>query len=385
VRFAVNVFGFIVIIGQGVFTYGTYQEDFDMMVIGRFIFGLGGESLTVSQLPFLAKWFSGTKLAFAWGFAKAAVRLGKAANSFFTPKFYIWSSILYVPLLVGLGISTAAWIGGLFLSYLDEKADQQEHRSSSAEGDKKKSLISCRDLKNLPFIFYLFLLSYACLFGSFIGVSNNLNNILVTRFGFDMNDAGNLVMAYYLVSAIAGPFVGLLIENYGRRTILMLVMTFVLLATNVMFAFLNDGSEADPNYAVAFPLIGISIFSSFYTILVWPCIPLVVEKRVIGTATGLITCMSNLMLTLLPMMVGVIHDKTIDFHFGYFWTEIAFSGVVFVGLLLDYWIHIEDARKGSKLDKAKKNHPMVAVAEQDRDPEIYAEIIKSEEEAEARL
>jgi len=355
VRFSINIFGSLIIIGQSMFTYGAYKEDFNLMVFGRFIFGLGGESLTVSQLPLLAKWFKGGELAFAYGFSKSAVRLGKSANSFFTPKIYIWTGVLYAPLLVGLAISAISGVCGAVFCHLDKKADQEENQGEKV-GNKRK--VSLGDLQNFTFIFYLLLGSYAFLFGAFNGVSNNLNNVLVTRFGFDTNYAGNLVMAYYLLSAIAGPLVGYFIEIYGRKTQLMLIMTSILFFTNLLFAILKDGTPENPNYQVIIPLIGIIIFSSFYTILFWACMAEVTDKKIIGTGTGMITCMSNLTQSIIPLVLGLIHDRTVEFHAGYFWTEIALCVIVGIGLILDYWIHVEDQRTGGQLALTgeKKNH-----------------------------
>lgn len=347
VRFAVNVFGTLVVIGQGIFAFGAYKESFNVMIAGRFVYGLGGESLTVSQLPFLAKWFTGPQLALAYGITKSSVRLGKAANSFFTPQVYEWTDTLYAPLVVGLGISALSWVGGIVISILDRRVDMIERTKDPSKQQKKKVKFS--DIKKMPFIFFLLFLSYACLYGSFIGISNNLNNILDKRFGFTIEDAGDLVMGYYLISAIAGPFVGYIIEKVGKRTAFLVAMTVTLLITNLIFAFISDGTKENPNYQVIIPLIGITIFSAFYTILFWACVALVVDKKVIGTATGIVTCLSNLTLTLIPLALGLIHDHTLDFHHGYFWTCITLSGIVGLGLIFDIWIHIEDKRKGGKL------------------------------------
>jgi len=376
VRFAINVFGTIVVIGQGIFTYGAYQENFNVMIAGRFVYGLGGESLTVSQLPFLAKWFNGPQLALAYGITKSSVRLGKAANSFFTPQVYEWTDTLYWPLLVGLAVSTASWIGGIIISIIDRRVDTLEQTKDPTKHQKKKVKLS--DVKKLPFIFFLLFLSYAFLFGSFIGISNNLNNILDKRFGFTVESAGTLVMGYYLISAIAGPFVGYIIEKAGKRTAFMVAMTITLLVTNLVFAFISDGTPENPNYQVIIPLAGITIFSSFYTILFWACVAIVVDKKVIGTATGIVTCLSNLALTVIPIVLGFIHDNTLSFHHGYFWTCIALSGIVGLGLIVDIWIHIEDKKKGGKLripgqkDKPKNLRPQNEPLLDDKDKRVNA-------------
>jgi len=354
VRFAVNLFGLLVFVGQGVFALGAYTENFELMIFGRFLFGLGGESLTVTQLPLIAKWFKGGELAFAYGFAKSAVRLGKSANSFFTPKFYIWTNSLFAPLFAGLMVSLISFISGLVLCQLDKKADSEETLSPTKINLSSNKKIDWRDFKSFPRMFYFLLISYAILFAAFTGLSNTLNKLLVTRFGFDVNLAGNIVMMYYLVSALAGPFVGFIVDNYCKKTQLMLVMTVTLFFTNFFFAFCEDGFQGNPNYQIVFPLIGVTVFSSFYTILFWACMAAITDKRKIGLGTGMITCVSNLSQTILPLLLGAIHDRTIEVHFGYFWTLITLCGIVGIGFLLNYIIHKEDAKNGGMLNLFKQ-------------------------------
>ena len=47
-RLGLILFTVVLTIGQLVFAIGGYKESYLIMMIGRFIFGLGGESMTVS-------------------------------------------------------------------------------------------------------------------------------------------------------------------------------------------------------------------------------------------------------------------------------------------------------------------------------------------------
>ena len=49
------------------------------MYFGRFIFGLGGENLTLAVYTYCARWFSGTALNMAFGFQLSVARFGAAA------------------------------------------------------------------------------------------------------------------------------------------------------------------------------------------------------------------------------------------------------------------------------------------------------------------
>ena len=47
IRAGLIIFTFTLVIGQGVFMLGGYRNDFNLMVIGRGIFGIGCESMYV--------------------------------------------------------------------------------------------------------------------------------------------------------------------------------------------------------------------------------------------------------------------------------------------------------------------------------------------------
>jgi MFS family permease len=61
------VFSSLICIGQTVFALGMNSRDFNTMMIGRGLFGLGGESLEVAQASITTDWFQDHGLAFALG------------------------------------------------------------------------------------------------------------------------------------------------------------------------------------------------------------------------------------------------------------------------------------------------------------------------------
>ena len=61
------VFSTLICIGQTVFALGMNARDFKTMLVGRALFGLGGESLEVAQASITTDWFHDHGLAFALG------------------------------------------------------------------------------------------------------------------------------------------------------------------------------------------------------------------------------------------------------------------------------------------------------------------------------
>ena len=49
-------------------------------MLGRFIFGLGGECMTVAQSAIVSSWFAGKELSFAFGLNLSVARIGSSIN-----------------------------------------------------------------------------------------------------------------------------------------------------------------------------------------------------------------------------------------------------------------------------------------------------------------
>ena len=59
VRLGASIFSLFLIAGQFVFAAGAFINVHWLCYLGRFIFGIGGESLAVAQNTYTVKWFSG--------------------------------------------------------------------------------------------------------------------------------------------------------------------------------------------------------------------------------------------------------------------------------------------------------------------------------------
>merc|ERR1719318_1707294 len=55
-RFGTICFAFIICIGQAIFALGGFLDHLWVMEIGRFVFGIGGESLAVAQNTYAVAW-----------------------------------------------------------------------------------------------------------------------------------------------------------------------------------------------------------------------------------------------------------------------------------------------------------------------------------------
>jgi len=135
-----------------------------------------------------------------------------------------------------------------------------------------------------------------------------------------------------------------------------LLGSFVILAfVHLQVAFMTDTAAGSPNSTMLLPIIGIGIAFSAYAAIIWPAVSLVVEEKANGTAYGFALSMQNLMLSIIPLVVGFVHDKTMDVSHGYYWTEIFLLVLSLVGIYVTWLIKKEDAKSGGALEAPPNN------------------------------
>ena len=122
IRSGLLLFTTILTFGQFVFMIGGYKADYNIMLAGRVIFGLGGECMSVAQSAVISSWFRGKELAFALGLNITIGRLGSVANAAIVPAVYETSG-LGNALMIGFMICIFSLINAVGLVMLDKKAE----------------------------------------------------------------------------------------------------------------------------------------------------------------------------------------------------------------------------------------------------------------------
>jgi MFS family permease len=100
--------------------------------------------------------------------------------------------------------------------------------------------------------------------------------MLQLNFGFSETEAGGLFGIPYTISAATSPFLGILIDRVGRRGLMIIMSTVVLLVAHVTNMFLPVCTEGEHCYREVFPLVLVGIGYSIYAAALWGSIPYVV-------------------------------------------------------------------------------------------------------------
>jgi len=324
------------------------------MLLGRLVFGLGGESLSVSQSTIVAQWFHDKELAFAMGFNISIARLGSALNSGLSPILFTQTGDVWVPLLVGIFLCIASTCSGLCLNYMDKVSDEREGRTELAKVEDK---VSWEDIKSFSTMYWLLVFDCLLIYGAYFSFTNNANDIMCDRFGFTTDRAGLMLTIIFIIAAIITPIFGKIVDKIGKRALIMQFSITLLIVAHCIVAFMPDSEPGSPNYFIVVPLVMMGVFYATYAAIIWPCYPLVVEVRALGTAFGIVTACQNAMLVVAPLLVGYIHDNTTGDGTGYFWTEIFLIGIAVCGWLCNLVVNVADVSRGKILNSRREVGP----------------------------
>lgn len=80
-----NILSILLIAGQVAFTLGCQYDSMYTMLLGRIIFGFGGESLNITQNTMLIKWFYNSEISLPLGVALSIARIGNVVNDILSP------------------------------------------------------------------------------------------------------------------------------------------------------------------------------------------------------------------------------------------------------------------------------------------------------------
>ena len=134
----------------------------------------------------------------------------------------------------------------------------------------------------------------------------------------------------YIISACMSPILGKVVDTIGRRAIIATMAPVLLIAVH--------GSLALSDISPIAPLVGQGLAYAGFAAVLWPSVPLVVEKRLTGLAYGVCTSIQNIGLATFPLIVASIYQVDDEYipNVEFFFMSLACLGTC-VGLYLNYY------------------------------------------------
>lgn len=275
----------------------AFTDSFAVMMVARFILGLGAEPLIVAITTALAKWFKGRELSFAFGINLTIARLGSVAADW-SPT---WAKFAYDswqgPLLVSAVIGVLCVISPLGYGALEVNASRRYGLGRAGATDRLTWSDMFRFDRSFWFVVALCVTFYSAIFP----FRSFAIKFFIEAWGMTRESAGQANSVLPLAAMIVTPLFGLLVDKVGRRTHLMFLGAFLLMPVYLLLAY-----QLLP-FGVPIALMGVAF--SLIPAVMWPAVAYIVSEKRLGTAYALMTLVQQVGVAGMNWLIGWTNDQ----------------------------------------------------------------------------
>jgi MFS family permease len=287
-RRSLMIFGVLCFLGPAITVASGHLP---VMAAGRLIFGMGAESLNVAVTAALARWFRGKELSFAFGLNLTASRLGTfaALNS------PTWARAAYaswrIPFLIALAFTSLCVVGSAVYWMLEVYAEKNYHL-----GGVSTDKVVFADLWKFGVSYWLIVALCIVFYSAIFPFQTFAVKFFMEAHGTSREFGGFLSSMLTLFAMIATPLFGLWVDRVGKRALLMMLGSLLLIPVYLMMAYTHI------NLYVPMAMMGVAF--SLIPAVMWPSVAYIVDQSKLGTAYGLMTMIQNIGLFGLNLLVG---------------------------------------------------------------------------------
>jgi MFS family permease len=317
-RKAIFIFGTLCFVGSVVTCLSGALR---MMAAGRLIFGLGAESLIVAVTTAVAKWFRGKELSFAFGInlmiSRAGSLLAQQSPSWAGFAYNYWRS----PLLISVGFGALCIVGAIVYWVLEVYAEKKYQVGPAGATDK----VVFSDVKGFGLSYWYIVALCITFYSAIFPFETFAYQFFMDAHRVTREAGGDLVGMLTLFTMFGTPIFGLFVDRLGKRALLMMLGSILLIPVYLMMAYMRSASyvtvylpsSADGHFAfiahhlppillLTMAMMGIAF--SLIPAVMWPSVAYLVEQSKLGTAYGLMTMIQNIGLAGFNLMVGWAND-----------------------------------------------------------------------------
>ncbi|HOI29964.1 MAG TPA: MFS transporter [Melioribacteraceae bacterium] len=317
-------------------------DNLTMMAIGRLVFGLGAESMIVAVTTVIGRWFKGKQLSFAFGLNLTLARLG----SFAALNSPTWAGGLYenwqYPLLLSVGAGVISIASVIIYWGMDSFAE----KNYSLRPVPKQDKIIFREIFSFSKSYWFVVLLCVTFYSGIFPFQTFAVKFFIDVHGTTREFGGFLSSMLTLSAMVLTPLFGLFADYIGRRSLLMMIGSLILIPVYLLMAYTN--------ISLFIPMAMMGLAFSLIPAVMWPSVAIIVDESKLGTAYGLMTMIQNIGLAGFNFMIGWAND----FSGGYTLGMWIFSSLGFFGLLFALLLRRSEMGPGSHgLEKGIRNSP----------------------------
>lgn len=296
VRRSALVFTLLVLLGAWVTYLGVVHTSYDLLLVGRIIFGFGGETQIVAQYSFIGNWFDGRSGAgIAFGLIAAVQRMGAGATFWLGPRIAEERGVLdatFMAVVVG-----AISVGALLITMgVHQKVSSRPAGASIPDEGVFQNMKNAVTKPILTLALANGLVSMA-LYG-FAAIAVRLLEVCAHM---DAASAGSAITVFYVVVVVAAPLLGSVIERTGKQLVWLVTASVAAAVLTMAFA-----QEQLPGYVYCGAL---AVPQAIVLSAVYPIVSRYVRVDCEGFAFGLLVSMQNAGMAVATLSNGLMLDQ----------------------------------------------------------------------------
>ena len=297
-------------------------SDITMMAIGRLVFGLGAESMIVAITTVIGRWFKGKQLSFAFGLNLTLARLG----SFAALNSPSWASVFYdtykYPLLIALG----AGVISLAMAVIYWGMDSYAEKNYSLRPVPKQDEVRFSQIFSFSKSYWFVVLLCVTFYSGIFPFQTFAVKFFMDTHGTTRELGGFLSSTLTLSAMILTPLFGLLADYIGKRSLLMMIGSLLLVPVYLLMAYTQ--------VSLYVPMAMMGLAFSLIPAVMWPSVAIIVDEAKLGTAYGLMTMIQNIGLAGFNFLIGWANDYSGGYTMGmWIFSSLGFFGLLFAYLL----------------------------------------------------
>ena len=375
VRWGTMLFVSLSTVGQLVFSVGVSMKSYTIALIGRFVIGLGGESLSVMQGIYMIKWYEGPRLALVFGLVTVPLRLG---SSF---------SLVATPYLASFSVPTAVWFGFLVmlgsfffcmsvcaldwyadkqltnaLAYhasqlTDEQRDFIRTNDEANKADESSNSISWADIRAMPTQLWLLCVICSSTYVSVLTFGSISQDVLVnTGNRYDPVTADLYMSVEGFVCVVAAPLAGWALDKTGRALYWIIVALAILTCGHLLIMALVYevplSMSAGPIPVLVLNGLGYSAAAA----ALWPILAYILTPQQIASGYGAVNSANNLGQATMPQIISRIRSirGVSGTRLEYGLAMMTFVGVTVFGGMMVLVLMVVDQVNGGRINQTGK-------------------------------
>ena len=354
----------ILLVGGSVLvTVGVSEISYSLMVVGRFLQGVGAENILLVIKQIILKLASKEESLKNWGINLASIRVALWLSATSGPLIYSWTYSLSLTFLatvifgvLGCFTFSLSYYFCLKVGILDKitKNDLSENEENGLLRDQTIFEQIRNFVKEANHIYWLIILMTFINFTMRYGLMSEINSLIESASHVTSLEAGYVLGFYCILSASFQIIWGYVFSQVGFYVYAQIIGSVLQIIATFLFVTIFD---MDSQYSSFLPLAFWAIGYSMGVTFIFSSIAFVVDKKYYGVAYGLYQSSMDLGGTVGPIVFGCLRDSCISDLAGFFWPLMETAGLQTCDLMLAILILLLDSYGMKVLSQKRQKNP----------------------------